>query len=88
MKGDVKLLTVNDVAEALQMAPYTVRQYLRTAKIKGFHLGGDGPWRVHPADLERFVRAPKPNGPPRPRSVSGRFAQQGAERRRTGARSG
>lgn len=48
------LLTTEDVAKVLRLAPWTVRKYLRERKLQGIQLGDD--WRVRPADLDTFVR--------------------------------
>ena len=48
------LLTTNDVAKVLRLAPWTVRKYLREHKLRGMQLGDD--WRVRREDLDTFVR--------------------------------
>lgn len=47
------ILTVEQVAERLQMKPVTVREYLRKGKIPGRKLGRA--WRVVETDLEWFL---------------------------------
>ncbi|GAB7024718.1 helix-turn-helix domain-containing protein [Salidesulfovibrio brasiliensis] len=59
------LLTVKDVAAELRLHEKTVLRMLRdgaadrknTGKLHGFKLGGKGPWKVRPSELERFVQA-------------------------------
>lgn len=56
-----KLLTVQDVAERLQVAERTVREWLRDGRIRGRNLGGRAGWRVHPADLDAFIQGLEDN---------------------------
>jgi excisionase family DNA binding protein len=70
------LLTVSDVAAALRVSQWTVREYLRIGKLRGQRLGGNGPWRVRSADLEAFLEAPAAPSTPRPRPVTGRIMRQ------------
>lgn len=48
-----RILTVEQVAEKLQLKPLTVREYLRKGKIPGRKLGKS--WRVLETDLEWFI---------------------------------
>ncbi len=48
------LLTTEDVAKVLRLAPWTIRKYLRNRTLRGVQLGDD--WRVRREDLEAFVR--------------------------------
>ncbi len=48
------LLTPEQVAERLQIPPDTVRGYLRSGKIKGFHVARK--WRVTEESLATYVR--------------------------------
>lgn len=48
------LMTVTEVADHLQLKEITVRDYLRTRKLKGTRFGNN--WRVSIADLEEFKR--------------------------------
>ena len=47
------MLTVEDVAALLKVAPYTVRRWLREGKLAGRRLGKS--WRVLQSELEEFV---------------------------------
>jgi excisionase family DNA binding protein len=47
-------LTVREVAKSLNVAEYTVRQYLRKGQLRGTKIAG---WRVKPADLVAFIRS-------------------------------
>ena len=49
----MNLLTVQQVAEMLQMNEEVIRRYLRDGRIKGFKVGRD--WRVKEKDLEKFI---------------------------------
>ena len=48
-----RILTVEQVAEKLQVKPLTVREYLRKGRIPGRKLGRS--WRVVETDLEWFL---------------------------------
>jgi excisionase family DNA binding protein len=51
-----RYLTVEDVAERLQISDWTVRDWLKSGKLIGFQPGGRrAGWRVRESDLERFV---------------------------------
>ena len=52
-----ELLTVQQVADYLQIHPETVRKWLREGRLIGINLGGIAGWRVHRDDLKRFVDA-------------------------------
>lgn len=47
-----KHLTTKQVAEVLQIDPYTVRKYIRSGKLKAYKLKH---WRVKPEDLDKFI---------------------------------
>lgn len=49
-----KLLTVEQVAERLQMHAATVRRFIREGKLAGIRLGGRE-WRVKSSEMERFI---------------------------------
>jgi excisionase family DNA binding protein len=53
---DEQWLTVQQIAERLQMHEQTIRKWLRTGELSGVLLGDKGGWRVRPADLEVFLR--------------------------------
>ena len=56
--ADERLLTVAEVAERLQVSEYTVREWLRTGRLRGHRLGGTKlGWRVRPSDLAQFIDA-------------------------------
>ena len=56
--ADERLLTVAQVADRLQVSEYTVREWLRTGRLRGHRLGGDKlGWRVRPSDLTQFIDA-------------------------------
>jgi excisionase family DNA binding protein len=66
---DERAYTVNQVAERLQIHPQTVREWLRTGKLKGARLGGTkAGWRIPASEVERILGV-EPSvlaGPPRP----------------------
>lgn len=51
-----KLLTVPEVAEALRLSEYTVRQKLRQGVIRGVQESPRAPWRVTEKALEMYVK--------------------------------
>jgi excisionase family DNA binding protein len=48
------LLTIDQVAERLQVNPETVRRWLLAEKLKGAKLAGNL-WRIREADLIEFI---------------------------------
>ncbi|MGH2496723.1 MAG: helix-turn-helix domain-containing protein [Ktedonobacteraceae bacterium] len=50
---DETLLTVEDVAQRLQIKPDTVRRWIRTGKLPAIELGGR--LRIDPKDLQMFL---------------------------------
>ncbi len=50
-----KILTVNDVAEILQVKPITVREMFRTGRLRGFKIGKA--WRIDESTLEADLAA-------------------------------
>ncbi len=48
-----KIYTVDETAEILKIKPRTVREWIRTGKLKSFKLGGLV--RVHDDDLQDFI---------------------------------
>jgi excisionase family DNA binding protein len=50
------LLTIEQVAKELQKSTKTVREWLRTRRLKGVKVGGT--WRVRWIDVRLFMRTP------------------------------
>ena len=48
-----KLLTTEQVADLLQVHPFTVLKYIKSGKIKAIKLGRV--WRIRESDVERFL---------------------------------
>ena len=49
-------LTVDQVAEQLQVNPETVRRWIRNSELAALDIGGPrGGYRVRPSDLEAFI---------------------------------
>src|SRR3990170_846516 len=48
-----KLLKPSEVAEILGVRPATVRDWLRTGRIEGYHIHGR--WRIRPSALHGYV---------------------------------
>lgn len=53
MADDVRLLTVDEVADELRTSSTTIRRYLRAGKLPGFRL--DQSWRISRAALDAFL---------------------------------
>lgn len=51
-----RYLTVEQVAEELNVGLPLVRNLLRTGELRGIQVGGRGLWRVATADLEDFIK--------------------------------
>lgn len=45
--------TIEEVAEALKLHPYTVRRLCREGKVPGFKFGGQ--WRFKKADIDALT---------------------------------
>jgi len=53
-----ELLNVVEVAARLRVTDWTVREYLRSGRLKGYRPGGrKAGWRVRASDLEQFIEA-------------------------------
>ena len=50
-----RMLTVDQVAERLQVNEYTVRRWLREGQLEGVPFGGRTGWRVKEKDLQAFL---------------------------------
>lgn len=59
MAEQVQDLTVEQVAERMQVTQESVRRWLRNKALKGYRPGGvkarKAGWRVRPQDLETFI---------------------------------
>ncbi len=55
MKKPIEFYTVEEVAKALKLHPYTVRRLCREKKIPAFKFGGQ--WRINKDDLEKFIKS-------------------------------
>jgi excisionase family DNA binding protein len=53
MADDIRLLTVDEVADELRTSSTTVRRYLRAGKLPGFRL--DQSWRISRQALDGFL---------------------------------
>jgi excisionase family DNA binding protein len=53
--GMEKMLTVDQVAERLQVNEYTVRRWLRAGELEGVPFGGRTGWRVKEDELQAFL---------------------------------
>jgi excisionase family DNA binding protein len=56
-----RLLTVPEVAERVRVSEATVREWLRSGRLKGTRPGGTRlGWRIPEAEVERFLSAGAP----------------------------
>jgi excisionase family DNA binding protein len=53
----MEYLTVEQVAERLQVSAWTVRRWLRDGELEGSHLSDRAGWRVPEGAIERFLQA-------------------------------
>lgn len=53
------MLTVQEVAEQLNVHPDTVRQWIRNGDLEAIDLGGRAGFRVSESALDRFIRERK-----------------------------
>lgn len=54
MTSILSTYTVDEVAKALKLNPYTVRRLVREGKIPGFKIGGQ--WRFRKEEIDRFIK--------------------------------
>ena len=53
----MEYLTVEQVAEQLQVSAWTVRRWLREGELEGSNLGDRAGWRIPSGAIERFLEA-------------------------------
>lgn len=53
-----RLLTVNEAAAALKLNPQTVREWLRSGKLRGLRTTENGRWRVPESALVESLATP------------------------------
>ena len=59
-----ELLTVAEVAKRMKVHPETVREWLRTGRMRGYRPGGSKlGWRIRVSEIERFLAASMPDDP-------------------------
>jgi excisionase family DNA binding protein len=58
---DDDLLTIEQVADRLQLHPDTVRRYIREQKLKAVRLSATN-FRVRKSELERFIKERETGG--------------------------
>lgn len=52
-----QLLTVDDVAEKLQIHPETIRRWLRDGRLEGYRFSRKGGWRIRPESVTKMLEA-------------------------------
>ena len=60
MVNSTQWLTVNQIAERLQVHPETVRRWLREGRLVGRNFGGKSGYRVSEANLDAFMSGEDP----------------------------
>lgn len=50
-----RFLTIEQVAEGLNVGQPTVRMLLKSSELRGIQIGGRGLWRVSSSDLENYI---------------------------------
>jgi excisionase family DNA binding protein len=55
--SDDKMLTVQQIADQIQVNPETVRNWIRTGELDARDIGGE--YRISHADLDDFIRRRK-----------------------------
>lgn len=55
-EGTRRFLTIEQVAEELNVGLPLVRSLLRAGELRGIQVGGRGLWRVATADLEDYIK--------------------------------
>jgi len=53
MKKFIETFTVDEVAKAVKLHPYTIRRLCRDGKISAFKFGGQ--WRFKREDIEKWA---------------------------------
>lgn len=56
-ESDRPMLSVEEVAQRLNMSIFTVRRWIRVGILPAYKVSGE--WRVAPADLEALLRKSK-----------------------------
>jgi excisionase family DNA binding protein len=49
------LLTVPEIAKQLRMSEWTIREWIKAGRLRGFRAGTRN-YRIHRSELERFLR--------------------------------
>ncbi|HWV26855.1 MAG TPA: helix-turn-helix domain-containing protein [Aeromicrobium sp.] len=55
MAASPRFLTVNDVADVLNVSVRQVRALLSSGELRGIQVGGRGIWRVEDSALEQYI---------------------------------
>ena len=54
MKKSIETYTVEEVAQALKLHPYTIRRLSREGKIPAFKFGGQ--WRFDKEEIQKWMK--------------------------------
>ena len=55
MASILNTCTVDEVAQALKLNPYTIRRLVREGKIPAFKIGGQ--WRFRKEEIDRLIKS-------------------------------
>jgi excisionase family DNA binding protein len=65
--ADEEVLTVPEVAKRLRLSEYSVRNYLRAGRLRGYRPGGTrAGWRIPMSELQRFIAEAQGREEPQP----------------------
>lgn len=53
----VRFLTIEQVAEELNVGTPVIRTLLKTGELRGIQIGGRGMWRIGRQDVEAYIEA-------------------------------
>lgn len=53
--GKPRFMTIEQVAEELNVGVPLVRSLLKSGELRGIQIGGKGIWRIGAADLESYI---------------------------------
>lgn len=53
--GPTRFLTIEQVAEELNVGTPSIRAMIKTGELRGIQVGGRGVWRIGRQDLEDYI---------------------------------
>jgi excisionase family DNA binding protein len=55
-KTITRYLTLREAADWLRLTPYTVKQWIKSGKIKGKKIGKRGDWRIKVEEVTKILK--------------------------------